>query len=122
MNKIFITGDRSMSAMYMPLIAIEMLRAVSAGAKVSTGDNTFGVELVVRELAEKAGVEVEVVPMTVAGEKPTADEWDARHAALTDTEIVAIHADPHASSVVKSLFRVMDDDAVRIVTPADLLV
>lgn len=122
-TKVFITGDRSLSPAYLPLVSIEMLRAVASGVKVVTGDQP-GVEALVRELARAAGIEVEVVTLAVVSDKPTADEWDARHTALVEAEIevIAVHSDPHASSVVKSLFRTTSDDAVRVVTPADLLV
>lgn len=116
---VFITGDRSLSPVYPALVAVEMLRAVAQGDKIETGDNG-GVELIVREFAKLAGIEVSVLE----GDKST---FDARHAALAvaGTPLVVVHADAHASSMIPSILSAYGDagdDLVRIATPADLVV
>lgn len=125
MSKIFITGDRQMSAVYPGLAAIEMLRAMHAGHEVVTGDNN-GIEFFVRELAKGAGIELATVanPVTLTDEgKPNWDERVQDILQLEDlVEIVAIHTDPHSSSIIRSLVGRIGDETLRIVTPADLLV
>lgn len=102
MTNIHITGDRSLSPVYPILVAVEMLRAVAAGDTVSTGDTERGVDLVVSQMGALAGVEV-----LVAGSVPA------------DSQVVFVHSDPHSSSRIAPF---LADDAVRIATPADLLV
>lgn len=102
MTNVHITGDRMLSPVYGPLVAIEMLRALGAGDTISTGDTDKGVDSVVADFAKRSDVEV-----LVAGSVPA------------DSQVVFIHSDPHASSRLKAF---LDDDAVRIVTPSDLLV
>lgn len=101
---VLITGDRTMAAVYGPLVAIEMLRAVAAGATILTGTTERGVDAIVTEFGAKSGVEV-----TATDDVPA------------DALVVYVHADPHTSSRLKP-FLAAGDDAVRIVTPADLLV
>lgn len=114
---VFITGDRSESIVYPTLVMFEMLRAVgAAGATVFTGDSETGVERFVREIAERCEVEVVVV-----NRYTDIPEYHALIAPMVD-EVVAIHADPHSSSVIASLMATFGDDDLRIVTPADLLV
>ena len=115
MSTTFITGDRMLSPVYPPLVAVEMLRAVAQGDKIATGEND-GVEAIVREFGKLAGIDVSVRE----GDKAA---FDARHEALVKDEIpvVMIHVDPHESSVYASLARTTPDDAVRLVTPLDLV-
>jgi hypothetical protein len=118
---VFITGDRTPTLIYPGMVAIEMIRTLAAGDTVMTGDNA-GVEEIVREIAKQAEVEVQVVPSTHSADGKV--QWDERHAfvaSIPDTRVVAIHADPHSSSVVKSLFATMGDEAVTLRTTADLL-
>jgi hypothetical protein len=118
---VFITGDRTPTPIYPGMAAIEMIRALGAGDKVVTGDNG-GVEAMVREIAKQADVEVEVIASSHTPEGKV--DWDSRHVFLgsvPDMRVVAIHADPHASSVVKSLFATLGDDQVTLRTPVDLL-
>jgi len=118
---LFITGDRQMSEIYPGMVAIEMLAALSRGDGLVTGVNE-GVEGCVRALADAAGVSYATIgnPDTaLSNGKP---DWDERHAvvAYQCDKAVAIHADPHASSIIKSLLRVMDE-RTDLRTPADLL-
>lgn len=117
----FITGDRTPGPLYVPLVAVELLRAVAQGEAVQTGENG-GVEEIVRELGSLAGIEVSVVPGTKA-------EFNTRHdtVASSGARAVAIHTEPHSSSLIPSLLQSFSnagrsDDAVRIVTHADLMV
>ncbi len=121
MSKVFITGDRQIAPIYVPLVYMEMLRTLGAGNTISTGTNG-GVEMLVRTVAEQTGVTVEVVEQnTLDNGKP---DWDTRHAALTADEdvleVLAVHADPFASSVVKSVMA-HADDKMRLVGLADLI-
>jgi metal-dependent hydrolase (beta-lactamase superfamily II) len=119
MTSIFITGDRTDSIAYIGMVAVEMLKAQAAGATIITGDSESGVEALVKAYGEQAGVEVAVIG-------GYGKSWDARHEYVrdeyADSEVVAIHVEPHASSVIKSLVRVFDDgvassDRLRLVTP-----
>lgn len=104
-----------MTPFYPGLVAVEMLRALGQGAAISTGVND-GVEYCVRSLAKQAGLEVGVMP----GGKP---EFDARHAAVAAAgmRVVAIHLDPQASSVVKSLMREVPDDRIDLRTMIEVV-
>lgn len=110
MSKIFITGDRTMAVVYPGQVAIELLRAVHAGKQIVTGDNV-GVEEFVRILCEQADIPFETLP-TPTGDDGRPD-WDARHA-VVDIETVVIHADPHASSITKSIFNTIPEKLVRL--------
>src|SRR4051812_12356231 len=117
MSKVFITGDRSQGPFYIPLVAIELLRAVNDGDEVATGENG-GVEQIVRDVAERAGVHIRVVP----GDKSMFAE---RHAALAKEgyTVVVVHSAPEASSLLPSVLEAFPaDNDVRIVTHADLMV
>jgi hypothetical protein len=96
------------------------MRALAQGDGIATGDND-GVESVVRAFAETAEIPILVVPTPINAETGKPD-WDDRHRHLgEDTAVVAVHADPHDSSVVKSLFAILADDRVRLVTLTDVL-
>ncbi len=99
MTTVLITGDRSMSPAYGPLVAVEMLSAVTQGKTILTGDTDRGIDALVATLAERAGVEVTKMPDSTPAD-----------------EVVYIHADPHSSSRIKPL---LNDDMMRIVTLAD---
>lgn len=112
MARVLLTGDRSANIMMMGFVALEMLRACARGDDIVTGDNA-GVESMVRSLAERTGVKVEVLE----GGKP----WDARHEAMRDGHgvetVVVIHGDPLSSSMYPSICETWGDDAVTLVTP-----
>jgi hypothetical protein len=112
---VFITGDRSLSPLYTPLVAIEMLRAMNAGKHVVTTDSN-GVAHIVRDLAQRSGVEITVLPAPISG------DWEEYHENVVRVyqpeEIVAVHVDPLASSVLKSL---LNRDELRVVTHAELM-
>lgn len=119
---VFITGDRSFSPIYFGLVAVEMLKAVSVGAKIVTGVNAGGVEQMTRELGKLSGIEITTVENFMTAEGHV--DWDERHAQIDDgeTQVVLIHTDPMGSRVVKSALAQFSDDGVRVVTPADLIV
>lgn len=115
MTTTFITGDRSNASVYFPLVAIEMMRALAAGNDIATGDSEQGVDRVVREFGDHAGVEVFVVPT------PDGD-FDTRNANvcdLIDWSVVLVHSAPEKSRAIASL---LQDDDTRLVTHMDLLV
>lgn len=119
MSNVFITGDRQLTSAYGPLVAIEMLKAQAVGSKIVTTDMN-GVAAMVRDLAQRAGVDIDVIPA------PTDKaDWDMFHSAVGqsfDPEFVVVHVDPHTSSVTKSVLAVAHEDKVRIVTHADLAI
>lgn len=109
-----------MTIIYPGQVAIEIMRALANGDDIMTGDND-GVESVVRAFSESAEFPVHVVPTPHQSETGVAD-WDSRHQHLGDgVNVVVVHADPHASHIVRSLFNVVDEDRVRLVTTTDAL-
>lgn len=116
----FITGDRSASPVYTPLVAIEMMRALNIDSDIVTGgaEGGGGVNALVAEFAEAADVTIS------AEEREEGESWDAFHervlAKWTPERVIAIHVDPHSSSVVRSLLGLTSDDQLRLVTTADL--
>lgn len=127
MTTTFITGDRSDSLIYPGLVAVEMLRVLGRGQTISTGSNPTGVDALVRHLADAAGVEVILVPLPVTTTDEGKPNWDEVARDVLElpylSEVVAIHTDPHASSIIRALMNAMDatDDLLRLVTPAELL-
>lgn len=119
-NTVFITGDRRMAPFYPQQVAMEMLRAAGQGKKISTGTNP-GVEEVVRAFGEQAGIDVQVVEHnTLPNGKPDFEVRAQALSILTDIDVVAIHADPHSSHIVRPLVTFLGEK-LRLVTPADLL-
>lgn len=119
--KVFITGDRQMTPIYPMQVTVEVVRALGKGAQIVTGTNV-GVEQLVRELTDMAGVQVQVVEQTMLPNGKPDFEGRARAMAVLDdlTEVVAIHSDPHASRIIAALLANVEDKT-RLVTPADLL-
>ena len=110
----FITGDRSNSIVYGPLVAIEIMRALAHGDEIVTGDSESGVDAMVRDFAQRADFEVDVIA-TVGGDF---DERNARAQVLAQ-RIVLIHTAPDQSRAIASL---LQDDDTRLVTHMDLMV
>lgn len=112
MSKLFLTGDRKVAEPYVPIVAVEMLRAVAQGRKIVTSDN-HGVDALVRAFGENAGVEVEVIttPRDAEGHR----DYPALFASLEGFEDVAlVHVEPQSSRLVKAALA-LDDDATRLV-------
>lgn len=122
MSNIFITGDRKFSPVYLPLVYDTMLTALAKGDTISTG-NQGGVEEVVRVVAERNGVTVQVIEATT-GEDGKVDHVarakSLAHPSSGVDEIVAVHADPLTSSVIRALLD-HADDKTRLTTVADLI-
>lgn len=119
----FITGDRMMAQVYPAMVMLEMLNAAAHGVAIMTGIND-GVEALVRAVAEKAGISIEVVeqfPLKDEANPGHWIDWDARHLGLPETcEVVSIHVDTHTCRVTMSALNVLPDERVRLVTLADL--
>lgn len=117
----FITGDRSPALIYGGMAAIEMIRAMGHGELIATGDNE-GVEAMVRQIAEQAGVEIEIVESSRTPEGKVDHAARAAYVEEAYTKVVAIHADPHDSRVIQALLTAFEDsERLRLVTPVDLL-
>lgn len=116
--KVFITGDRSFSPAYMPLVAVELLRAVGAGDEIATGE-LGGVEDIVRTLAAMSNIDIKQVPgdKTMLAERAVALEADG-------WSVVVIHTAPELSSVWRTLVDAFgdDDERIRLATHGDLMV
>ena len=114
MTTTFITGDRSNAGVYVPLVAIEIARALGHGDKIATGDSANGVDAMVRDLLQRADVEFDVLT-------GFADDFDDRnaHAEALCENVVVIHTAPEKSRAVASF---LQNDDVRLVTHMDLLV
>lgn len=99
-NTTFITGDRSSVEVFTTSAAV--LSAVARGDKLATGDNK-GVEDFVRELAQRADIEVDVraTPLTEEGYR----DFPALHAQLKEegVKVVYLHPDPASSRIGQSL-------------------
>lgn len=120
--KVFITGDRRFAAVYPTLIMLEAIRALGKGATIVTGTFDGGVEQVLRDILETAGVVPQIVEHSL-DENGKPNFWDYAQVVGNDddvVEIVVIHADPHASSVTKT-FLAAAEAKTRLATPADLL-
>lgn len=123
----FFTGDRNLAPFMYGFVAVELLRAVSAGEKITVGDSERGAEAVVRQLCNEAGVQYEVVE-TPSDTRDFDAALDKRHAQLKDdgARIVVFHAQPHTSHYVHSLTRVFEDSEgsndFQLVTPATALI
>lgn len=117
---VFITGDAYMSATYPTLVSVEMLRAVAKGEHIVTVNYQGAVPILIRGMAEQAGIELTLV------EPAEGEELDEFHRATLDahdpTEVVMIHDEPMVSTVYQSLARVVGDDKLRLVSYADLMV
>jgi len=122
MASIFITGDRMFSPIYVPLVFTEMLRASVNGDIVSTGDQE-GIEGIVRLIADEVGMSIDVLPAQRGADGKVDHAVRAQmlnHPSSGVTSIVAVHADPMASSVTKALMEYAENK-VRLVSPLDLL-
>lgn len=109
-----------MTVIYPGQVAIEIMRALANGDDIATGDND-GVESIVRAFAESAEFACTIFPTPTNAETGKPD-WDVRHAHLPDgMDVLVVHADPHASHVVASVFKVLDEDHVRLVSTLDAL-
>ncbi len=115
MRPMFITGDRSYALPYLPLVSIELLKAVKSGSQIVTGENS-GVEEIVREFAHEAGLDISIVS--------NRDSWDERHREVVaglDADFVVVHVDAMESSVARSVLEVAASDRVHLVTMAEML-
>jgi hypothetical protein len=119
-STVFITGDRTPTVAYPLLVALELMRALKEGQKIVTTDAT-GVAACVRDLARMADVEVDVIPLPA--NKESYPDYHLAVANAFNPDFVAIHVDPHSSSIIMSLIAMTHaDDNLRIVTHADLTV
>lgn len=112
----FITGDRKGHPAYVPLVAIEMLRAVAQGDKIVTSDN-HGVDAIIREFGERAGIEVEVrpTPRDANGKRDYAAFMSDLDDDESFRELVILHLAPHESQLVANVVAHVDPEHSRIV-------
>lgn len=129
-SKIFITGDRMMTAVYPGQVMIEMLRARNEGKQIMTGVNTGGVEELVRMIGEQSGVDIQVIEQTyittVPADAPLGQrvDWDARNLYLKEDleiEVLSIHVDHHTCRESMSALKVLPEERVRLLSTVDLL-
>lgn len=98
----FITGDRQ--GFDPSEVTLALLRAFASGAQVATGDNT-GVEHTVRDVAQRAGVEVNVLetPFNDDGFRDFPRLHESLKTSFDELDIVFLHSEPSSSRIGASL-------------------
>lgn len=126
MIRIFITGDRQFPHVPATVAAAQLLGQIAADHSVNgngeplqlvTGDNV-GLEQAFRLVAEGIQLPVEVIATPEPDPETGKPDWDKRHmeVELTCDKVFMLHTAPSASSIGKSLARVVSED--KIVVPA----